>query len=205
MNGKVIAVVGAGGKTTLIRRLAGRSLSEGKKVFVTTTAHMIAEPDTLIDPSAEDIAGKLRSERYCMAGTDVPGTGKIGPLEDPVYRAGCEAADLGLVEADGARNHLLKYPAAYEPVIPVNTDGIIIVMGRDAAGGKVSETIHRYELACEHLKVGPEDTVTEELILLLAEEGYAIPLRAAHPDAEITVVLARQGADGREYEVYENY
>ena len=41
------AVVGSGGKTTLIHRLA-RIPRQGKKVFVTTTTHMRIEADTLL-------------------------------------------------------------------------------------------------------------------------------------------------------------
>lgn len=39
------AVVGSGGKTTLIHRLAEEYRAQGKKVFVTTTTHMRAEPE----------------------------------------------------------------------------------------------------------------------------------------------------------------
>ena len=36
----IIAVVGSGGKTTLIKKLAEQYRAQGKKVFVTTTTHM---------------------------------------------------------------------------------------------------------------------------------------------------------------------
>ena len=36
----IIAVVGSGGKTTLIKQLASRYRREGKTVLVTTTTHM---------------------------------------------------------------------------------------------------------------------------------------------------------------------
>ena len=42
------AVVGSGGKTTLIHRLAEEYRAQGKKVFVTTTTHMRIEADTLL-------------------------------------------------------------------------------------------------------------------------------------------------------------
>ena len=40
-----IAVVGGGGKTSLIFRLCKELISTGKKVIVTTTTHMAYEPD----------------------------------------------------------------------------------------------------------------------------------------------------------------
>ena len=36
----IIALVGAGGKTSLIRHLAGEAISGGQKVLVVTTTHM---------------------------------------------------------------------------------------------------------------------------------------------------------------------
>ena len=41
----VIAVVGGGGKTSLIYRLNQELLSIGKKVIISTTTHMFYEPD----------------------------------------------------------------------------------------------------------------------------------------------------------------
>ena len=205
MNGKVIAVVGAGGKTTLIRRLAQKYRTEGRRVFVTTTTHMMAERGTLLDPAADEVAGELEREGYCMAGSSVPGTEKIGPLSEAAYRAGCEAADLILVEADGSAHHLLKYPADYEPVIPENTEEIIVVMGADAAGMKVRDAVHRYELACEYLGLSPDDAVTDDMILRLAGEGYSKPLHQRYPSMRIITVLSRRGEQKREYEIYEEH
>ena len=39
----IIAVIGSGGKTSLIRALAAQYRSQGKTVFVTTTTHMFAK------------------------------------------------------------------------------------------------------------------------------------------------------------------
>ena len=43
---KIISVIGAGGKTTLIHRLAEEYQRKGNAVLVTTTTHMFAEPGT---------------------------------------------------------------------------------------------------------------------------------------------------------------
>ena len=53
----IYAIVGAGGKTGLMKEMAARFRQEGKSVFVTTTTHMFAEEDTLL---TED-AGRFRS------------------------------------------------------------------------------------------------------------------------------------------------
>ena len=43
---KVISIVGAGGKTTLVHKLAREYHRSGKGVLVTTTTHMYVEADT---------------------------------------------------------------------------------------------------------------------------------------------------------------
>ena len=64
----IIAVVGSGGKTTLIKKLAEKYRAQGKKVFVTTTTHMFIEEDTLLTDDANTIIGVLREKGYVMAG-----------------------------------------------------------------------------------------------------------------------------------------
>ena len=50
----IIAVVGAGGKTTLIKKLAKQYREQGKKVFVTTSTHMFRETDPLLSDEPEN-------------------------------------------------------------------------------------------------------------------------------------------------------
>ena len=54
------AFVGAGGKTSLIRKYANEYRAEGKKVFVTTTTHMFIEEDTILTDDAEEIICALQ-------------------------------------------------------------------------------------------------------------------------------------------------
>ena len=44
----IISIVGSGGKTTLLKKLAAQYRSEGKCVFVTTTTHMFLEENMLL-------------------------------------------------------------------------------------------------------------------------------------------------------------
>ena len=48
----MISVVGSGGKTTLIKKLAAQYHSEGRSVLVTTTTHMFIENETLLSDDA---------------------------------------------------------------------------------------------------------------------------------------------------------
>ena len=94
------AFVGAGGKTSLIRKLARKYRAEGKKVFVTTTTHMFIEEDTILSDDAEEIISILEREGYVHAG--IPEGRKIKALSEDTYRKVCKIADVVLVEADGS-------------------------------------------------------------------------------------------------------
>ena len=116
----IIAVVGSGGKTTLIKKLAAQYRSEGKTILVTTTTHMFIEEDTLLTDDANAIIQKLKETGYVMAG--IPDGQKIKALSKETFDAVCVCADVVLVEADGSKCLPLKYPNATEPVIPENVD-----------------------------------------------------------------------------------
>ena len=112
----IIAVVGSGGKTTLIKKLAQQYREAGKTVLVTTTTHMFIEEDTLLTDDPDTIIRALRETGYAMAG--ISDGKKISALSRETFEAVCPHADVMLVEADGSRMHPLKYPKETEPVIP---------------------------------------------------------------------------------------
>lgn len=208
----IIAVVGSGGKTTYIREQAKLYRKQGKRVLVTTTTHMYAEPDTLFTNDSTEIGACLETKGYCMAGqraeeTDPSVSGdfghicagrseqvsgektgsrvKIRGLSSDVLAQVAKHADIVLVEADGSKGKPVKYPSAHEPVIPVDTDIIVIVMGFFAVGQTIERACHRPELVCECLGVTPAHHLTEQDIQKLVEEGYRRPLARRYPKAKI--------------------
>ena len=188
----IIAVVGSGGKTTLIKKLAAQYRSQGRTVFVTTTTHMFIEEDTLLTDDAETIIGILRETGYAMAG--VPDGEKIKALSQETFAAVCARADVVLVEADGSKRLPLKYPNASEPVIPEHTDEILVVCGLNAIGQKAKDVCHRLELVKECLGIENDTLITPEHIRTLVTEGYLRPLREAYPDKRITLSPRHDGS-----------
>lgn len=188
----IIAVVGSGGKTTLIKKLAARYRREGKTVLVTTTTHMFIEDDTLLTDDADTIIGALWETGYAMAG--VPDGEKIKALSKETFQAVCAHADVVLVEADGSKRLPLKYPNAAEPVIPENTDEIIVVCGLNAIGQRAKDVCHRLELVKECLGIENDTLITPEHIRTLVTEGYLRPLREAYPDKQITLSPRHDGS-----------
>ena len=188
----IIAVVGSGGKTTLIKNLAARYRSEGKTVLITPSTHMFVEKDTLLTDDASAIIRALKETGYVMAG--IPDGVKLKALSKETFDAVCHRADVVLVEADGSRMLPLKYPNATEPVIPENTDEIIVVCGLNAIGQKARAVCHRLELVKACLGIQDDTEITASHVQKLVTQGYLKPLRAAYPRVKITCVPRHDGS-----------
>ena len=181
----IIAVVGSGGKTTLIRKLAEKYRTEGKSVLVTTTTHMFIEEDTLLTDDADTILRALKETGYAMAG--IPAGEKIRALSPQTFRAVSSRADVVLVEADGSKHMPLKFPNATEPVLPEHTDEIIVVWGPHGLGRPAREVCHRLELVLDCLGIDGDTPITRAHVARLLEEGYLTLLRQRFPEAKIVV------------------
>lgn len=188
----IISVVGSGGKTTLIKQLSSRYRSEGKTVLVTTTTHMFIEEDTLLTDDAEKIIGVLQETGYAMAG--IPEGEKIKALSRETFDTVCACADVVLVEADGSKRLPLKYPNASEPVIPENTDEILVVCGLNAIGQKAKDVCHRLELVKAYLGIEEDTVISAEHVQKLVTEGYLKPLRQKYPEKTIVLVPRQDGS-----------
>lgn len=187
----IIAVVGAGGKTSYIKEQARRYVEEGKKVFVTTSTHMFAEKDSMLTDDADSIIKKLVEDGYVMAG--LSDGKKIKYLPEDTYEKVCQYADVVLIEADGSKHLPLKFPRDNEPIIYENVDQIVVVYGLHSIGKKASETVHRLELAKKQMDILDETVITEDVIKEIVEKGYLIPLKRKYPDKKITVYPSEAG------------
>lgn len=185
------AIVGAGGKTSLIHSLAEKYRKEGKSVFITTTTHMYREPDTLLTDDAEEIIARLNSCGYVLAG--LPCGEKISPLSYETYEKVCVCADEVLVEADGSKHLPLKLPASHEPVIPKNADKITVVCGLHALGSTASETVFRLSEVPDSFGVAPDDIITPKLLQHLIRKGYRDRLKKEYPKKELSFYAANDG------------
>lgn len=197
------AVVGSGGKTTLIQQWAREYTAMGKKVFVTTSTHMYREEDTLATGDAREIIRVLEEKGYVMAGLPgkipenepdvggLPGNGekreKIRPLPLSVYYEVCRHADVVLVEADGSRQMPIKFPDVQEPVIYDNIEEIVVVCGLWALRKKAGDAAHRLELVKRCLGITEDTPIEAAHIQKLIQKGYVEPLREKFPEKEIKI------------------
>jgi probable selenium-dependent hydroxylase accessory protein YqeC len=155
--GDVVSVVGAGGKTTLVYALAAEARASGLTVLVTTTTHMGTLGAATTGPViVESGAGGAAVERDLVRALADHGRAtvlgrrlradKLEGLSPERVDALASAADLVLVEADGARGRSLKAPAPHEPVIASSTTLVVVVAALDVLGAPLDETrVHRVE------------------------------------------------------------
>ena len=167
----VTAIIGSGGKTTLMYRLADELSADGR-VIVCTTTHIFPPEHIpyLLAPERGAVRAALQDHRVlCVsAGTE---RGKLLP-PNLSFSELAQLADYVLVEADGSKRRPIKAHAAHEPVIPENTRQTICVVGASGFGRPVREAVHRPELFCARTGARMEDIVTPALAArgILAEK-----------------------------------
>ena len=160
MHPGVTAVIGGGGKTTLLRTL-GEELAEESRVLLCTTTKIFPFHDLPCAMTAEELNSLRRELRLMCAGTPVPGTEKL--TAPPVPMAELAAwFDYVLVEADGSAQRPFKAHASHEPVIPAEASQVICVVGASGFGKPIREATHRPELYAQLAGVSVEDPVAPE-------------------------------------------
>ena len=156
----VTAVIGGGGKTTLLRTL-GEELAEEKCVLLCTTTKIFPFPGLPCANTREELDTLRREHRLLCSGIPVPGTGKL--MVPPVSMTELTSwFDYVLVEADGSAQRPFKAHAPHEPVIPAEANQVICVVGASGFGRPVAEAAHRPELYASMAGVTVENTATPE-------------------------------------------
>ncbi|MBI4490819.1 MAG: putative selenium-dependent hydroxylase accessory protein YqeC [Deltaproteobacteria bacterium] len=175
---KMLSLIGAGGKTTTLFRLANELWEEGGKVLVTTTTKIFkpTKPHVQKLYLAQDLEALL-SELANIKGPVIVGVGH--GLDDAGKLIGLppewfdlleksERADWILIEADGAASLPFKVPAEHEPVVPERCPLTVWVMGIKVLGQPLTSTsVHRAERAAALLGVELGTPVTPDHILHL--------------------------------------
>ena len=186
----VTAVIGSGGKTSLLRRLAAEAPGT---VLLCTTTHIrpFAEYPLLTDAAAETVLQALTSERILCVGTPCE-NGKLTAPRLPMETLAA-LADYMLVEADGSRQMPLKAHAAHEPVIPPEANQTILVLGASGFGKPIAAAAHRPALYAEKLGVTQDTIVTPELAARLINlEGFHTRVLVNQAQTQRELALARE-------------
>ena len=139
---RIIAVVGSGGKTSLIWRLTEELVQAGKKVAVTTTTHMAMEKERPFALDGEGAEALIFKHGYVLVASIDIQKKKLSSIPYEKLKKLSELCDVLLIEADGARKKPFKIPMEWEPVIPDFTDLVIAVCGLDSLGKSIKEAAY---------------------------------------------------------------
>ena len=190
----VTAIIGGGGKTTLLRRL-GEELSQNGTVLLCTTTKIYPFPDLPCAHSREELAVLRNTGRLLSAGTPLEESGKLTAPPFPMAELAAQF-DYVLVEADGSAGRPLKAHAPHEPVIPPEANQTILVVGASGFGRPILEAAHRPALYARLAGAGEADAATPQRAakVLLAE---ALHTRVFCNQAEAAPQMAAARTLGR--------
>ena len=169
-----LALVGAGGKTTALFRLASEY---PPPVLVTTTTHLGMEQlvlggrHCLVDgPQAlATIEAEWPAQALLLTGPATPDGSRWQGLDAEMMELLRQMAERRgaplLIEADGSRRLPLKAPGEHEPAIPGFVDGVIVVAGLQGLGKSLDgQTVHRAEIFGQLSGLGQGETITAEAL-----------------------------------------
>lgn len=178
--GDVVAVVGAGGKHTLMARLAVELPAAGRPVVLTSTTnlHRGAFDELSLIRTAEPewetaLTAALDRDRRAVVVERAKGPGmEIGVPPDAIRRLRAVSGDaVILVKADGARKRLIKAPGPGEPSLPPEVDSFVVVCALAAIGRPLEEAlVHRLDVV---RAIAPDDPISPASLVAIANLGYS--------------------------------
>lgn len=176
-----IALVGGGGKTTLMFALAGDLLQAGYKVITATTTKIWLQeasqaPCDISMLSDFDWRAGIKQglEKYghVFVFTRPLDSGKVeGVLPEVADRLSVyPGVDHLILEADGASGRPLKAPAQHEPVIPSTATIVVAVIGLEALGKNFDESVvFRAPLFEKLTGLAPDKKITPDCLVKIFE------------------------------------
>lgn len=162
-----VALIGSGGKTTLIRILARENRAD-RRVLVSNTINMDRIPE-----SETDFIDYEFREDYALCDYSHPGVYVLSYEIEPdntlrglpldVLEAQMDCFELNLIECDESRQRPIKAWRANEPSLPESTDITLGILDITALGLKISvETVHNLDVFCDLTQKKVGDIITRE-------------------------------------------
>jgi len=141
--GRILALVGGGGKTTLLHAL-GRH--HGARAVLTTTTQMGADQhgdaQVVVGSDRRELATALEGHRPVLVWGRIDGDKAVGVSPD-LPATWLDLVDYVVVEADGARGLPAKAPSRHEPALPDGPTDVLAVIGADAMNRVIADQCHR--------------------------------------------------------------
>jgi probable selenium-dependent hydroxylase accessory protein YqeC len=140
----VVAIAGAGGKTSLMYGLGRELAAAGERVLLTTTTKIVYPKGqevalVLFGPenraTLEAVKSRLDGRGPVLAGREKQEGKVIGFSPRFAAALHAHASPVTLVaECDGAMGKSLKVPRGWEPLLPSTTAVYVVVIGADCLG-----------------------------------------------------------------------
>ena len=202
-DGGVISLVGSGGKTSLMFRLA-HELSRAGETVLTTTTTKILEPEPAqssclivsdkINEALDQAAASIDEQPHItMAYGKHPKQGKLMGFSPEIIDTIWKSRHFKwiIVEADGARGRPLKAPADHEPVVPACTNCVVGLIGLDGIGQPLDERwVFRPERFAALSGLSSGSDVTEAAVATALKHENSIFKNA--PDKAARIVFLNQ-------------
>ena len=185
--GRVVSLVGGGGKSTLMYFLATTCAKQGKRVLVTTTTNIFSPDPSVFAETAADAQRLWRQGQIAVIGTPMPGKGKLKEPDARLLRTLISQADVTFVEADGSKHYPVKVPRDGEPVLLPECDTVLAVMGLSAIGKPLKDVAFRLPEVIRLLGVEEDHIFTEEDAARVLSSSFGG--RKGVRDREFCVVL----------------
>ena len=164
MKQDIISIVGAGGKTTMMFKIAGE-LRGFNKVLVTTTTKIYIPLEDKYDFICTDSECfheyiDMKENGIYVLGSGVNSENKILGLSCKQIEELAPYFDYILIEADGAKKKKLKGWNEFEPIICGKTTKTIGIIDIQSVGMVIDEEhVHRSKIFCEITGANQGETV----------------------------------------------
>ena len=185
-DGGVVSLVGGGGKTSLMFKLARELSMAGEPVLTTTTTK-------IFEPSLDQAGGVILSDSVTnildrageMLDRHLHLTAAVGKLPESGKHCGFQPEIIGelwnaglfqwiIVEADGAAGKPLKAPGAHEPVIAAFTKRLVGMVGLNGVGQPLTERLvfrHEHFARLTGLRLGSNVSDSAIADVLVCDNG----------------------------------
>jgi molybdenum cofactor cytidylyltransferase len=207
--GELVSLIGAGGKTTALFRLAKELRERDSKILVTTTTKISKPTKPHVDRLflVQDVNALIAESRnipppaVIAAGYGIDDEDKLLGLPAPWLDKIQKSAEFDalLVEADSAASRLFKVPSELEPVVPHLSSLVIWSMAIKVIGKSLdANSLHRPEQALALLGASPGTILTAEHIVKLL--GHRDGCLRGIPAASRKAALINQADSAEEIE-----
>ncbi len=177
--GSCIALLGGGGKTALLHKLADEFVKYYPSVLqtsLTKTAFHPSDKPLILNEINMDKLDSIKLDRnpLFIIGEKISDE-KLKGISRTDLESIRHQFDITIFECDGARNRPLKAHTEYDPQVPEFATHAVIIVGADAINTAASDNfVHRPELFCKIWNVKSDFVLDIDFIVnvVSSQKGY---------------------------------